>query len=80
HSYSFLIFGVVLVAMMILRPEGLLPSRERKLELHGVGVSSDETGATSDEAAVGEELLEESGVVEEVTFDEDGDETTRPTT
>lgn len=29
-----LIFGVILVAMMLLRPEGLLPSRRRTLELH----------------------------------------------
>ncbi|GGK21097.1 hypothetical protein GCM10008955_13180 [Deinococcus malanensis] len=29
-----LIFGIILVAMMLLRPEGLLPSRRRALELH----------------------------------------------
>ncbi|WP_104990637.1 branched-chain amino acid ABC transporter permease [Deinococcus sp. NW-56] len=29
-----LIFGAILVAMMLLRPEGLLPSRRRTLELH----------------------------------------------
>ncbi|MFN4251532.1 branched-chain amino acid ABC transporter permease [Deinococcus sp.] len=29
-----LIFGAILVAMMLLRPEGLLPNRRRQLELH----------------------------------------------
>lgn len=29
-----LIFGVALVAMMLFRPEGLLPSRRRKEEFH----------------------------------------------
>ncbi|MBZ9751595.1 branched-chain amino acid ABC transporter permease [Deinococcus sp. HMF7604] len=29
-----LIFGAILVAMMLVRPEGLLPSRRRQLELH----------------------------------------------
>ncbi|HEX5591630.1 MAG TPA: branched-chain amino acid ABC transporter permease [Candidatus Limnocylindrales bacterium] len=33
-SLNFLIFGVILVAMMRLRPEGLLPSRQRAAELH----------------------------------------------
>ncbi len=34
---SFGIFGFLLVIMMVLRPEGLLPERRRKLELAGVG-------------------------------------------
>jgi branched-chain amino acid transport system permease protein len=34
---SFAIFGFLLVIMMVLRPEGLLPERRRKLELKGVG-------------------------------------------
>jgi branched-chain amino acid transport system permease protein len=34
-EYRLLIYGAVLVAMMLLRPEGLLPSRTRKAELHG---------------------------------------------
>ena len=33
-EYRLLIYGVVLVAMMLLRPEGLLPSRVRRAELH----------------------------------------------
>jgi hypothetical protein len=35
------IYGFLLVMMMILRPEGLLPERRRKLELaEGVGVGA----------------------------------------
>jgi branched-chain amino acid transport system permease protein len=33
-EYRLLIYGAVLVVMMLLRPEGLLPSRQRKVELH----------------------------------------------
>ena len=41
-SISFGIFGFLLVVMMVLRPEGLLPSRRRSLELHGVGTDPGE--------------------------------------
>ncbi|HZI92401.1 MAG TPA: branched-chain amino acid ABC transporter permease [Thermoleophilaceae bacterium] len=38
---SFGIFGFLLVIMMVLRPEGLIPERRRKIELHeGVGPTS----------------------------------------
>jgi branched-chain amino acid transport system permease protein len=33
-EYRLLIYGAVLVVMMLLRPEGLLPSRVRRAELH----------------------------------------------
>ena len=32
--YNFFIFGVILVLMMLLRPEGIIPNRQRKEELH----------------------------------------------
>ena len=32
-NYRFMLYGVILVAMMLFRPEGLLPSRQRKAEL-----------------------------------------------
>jgi branched-chain amino acid transport system permease protein len=39
---AFGVFGFVLVVMMVLRPEGLLPERRRKLELtEGVGTGED---------------------------------------
>jgi branched-chain amino acid transport system permease protein len=44
---SFGIFGFLLVIMMVLRPEGLLPERRRKLEMEGVGAG--------DTAGVGEQ-------------------------
>ncbi len=46
-SLSFGIFGFLLVIMMVLRPEGLLPERRRKLEMAGIGAG--------DKAGVGEE-------------------------
>jgi len=42
-QYQFLLYGVALVAMMLLRPEGLFPSRRRRRELH-----------TEEDAAFGE--------------------------
>jgi branched-chain amino acid transport system permease protein len=33
-KYKFLFFGVLLVIMMLVRPEGILPSARRKAELH----------------------------------------------
>jgi branched-chain amino acid transport system permease protein len=33
-SSRFMIYGVILVLMMLFRPEGLIPSRQRKAELH----------------------------------------------
>lgn len=49
-QYQFLLYGVALVAMMLLRPEGLFPSQRRKRELHteedaAFGESGDPMGA-----------------------------------
>jgi branched-chain amino acid transport system permease protein len=33
-QYNFFIFGVILVLMMLLRPEGIIPNRQRQEELH----------------------------------------------
>jgi len=33
-NYNFFIYGAILVSLMLFRPEGLLPNRERKAELH----------------------------------------------
>jgi branched-chain amino acid transport system permease protein len=33
-KYKFLIFGILLVSMMLFRPEGLIPSARRKAEFH----------------------------------------------
>lgn len=47
-AINFGIFGFFLLAMMVLRPEGFLPSGRRKLELHGEVDESDHLGAESD--------------------------------
>nr|WP_248846471.1 branched-chain amino acid ABC transporter permease [Amycolatopsis regifaucium] len=54
-EYRILIFGGVLVLMMALRPEGLLPSRQRKAELHegtgGMGAMGAEVAGPDSEAS-----------------------------
>jgi ABC-type branched-subunit amino acid transport system permease subunit len=42
----FMIYGVILVVMMLFRPEGLLPSRQRAAELHA---EDDDPGAAAQE-------------------------------
>ena len=46
-AISFGIFGFFLMAMMILRPEGFIPNRRRRLELHE-GEGDDEGGAADE--------------------------------
>jgi branched-chain amino acid transport system permease protein len=58
-SYNYLLYGVILVVMMIRRPEGLLPVAARKAELHGEGISSDVTFGTSGEVAEAATSFEE---------------------
>ncbi len=44
-DYQYLLYGLALVGMMLLRPEGLFPSRRRRAELHDVedaGLSNQE--------------------------------------
>jgi branched-chain amino acid transport system permease protein len=45
----FMMYGVILVAMMLFRPEGLLPSRQRKAELHA---AETDAGAAAAEQAL----------------------------
>ena len=48
-SVNFGIFGFLLLVMMVLRPEGLLPSSRRRLELREAEIDeSDHLGAESD--------------------------------
>jgi branched-chain amino acid transport system permease protein len=47
-SINFGIFGFFLLVMMVLRPEGFIPSSRRKLELHGEVDEADHLGAESD--------------------------------
>jgi branched-chain amino acid transport system permease protein len=41
-SINFGIFGFLLLVMMVLRPEGFLPSTRRKLELHDAEIEGEE--------------------------------------
>jgi branched-chain amino acid transport system permease protein len=50
---SYGIFGFLLVIMMVLRPEGLIPERRRKLEMKGVGAG--ETAGAGTDVEVHEE-------------------------
>ncbi|HET9084549.1 MAG TPA: hypothetical protein VFN41_09125 [Candidatus Limnocylindrales bacterium] len=62
-TYNYLLFGIVLVIMMIRRPEGLFPDAGAKAEMHGVGIAAEVTGATGDE-------LTALGELEEVDLDD----------
>jgi len=50
-SYNFLLYGVLLVLMMIYRPEGILPAAARKAELHGEGIAAELAMGTASEVA-----------------------------
>jgi len=39
-QYTYIIFGIILITVMVLRPGGLLPSRARKVELESAGGTS----------------------------------------
>ena len=57
EDWRLFILGLILVAVMVLRPEGLIPSRRRAAELHGETTSADEKlGATSSDS---EALMEQ---------------------
>jgi branched-chain amino acid transport system permease protein len=55
-TYNYLIFGLMLVVMMIKRPEGLFPDEAAKAEMHGVGIAAEVTAAGDAELAALEEL------------------------
>ncbi|HET7487077.1 MAG TPA: ATP-binding cassette domain-containing protein [Acidimicrobiales bacterium] len=58
-EYRVLLFGAALVAMMVFRPQGLIPSRQRAAELVDAGPTAGlATGGTPDEARV-EDAVEE---------------------
>ncbi len=63
-TYNYLIFGIVLVIMMIRRPEGLFPDASAKAEMHGVGIAAEVTGAADTE-------LTALGELEEVVLDDE---------
>jgi branched-chain amino acid transport system permease protein len=62
-SFSFLLLGIALVAMMRFRPEGFLPSRQRAAEMHT---------APPGQAIGSIGILEPEGIVEEIDPTEPG--------
>ena len=59
-KYNFLIFGIILVLMMLLRPEGIIPNRQRAEELH----EYDEEAAATRERAVSDNDIEAANILE----------------
>ncbi len=64
---SLLFFGIILLLMVLFRPQGIIPNRRRRRELHGEGAAPEGTSAVAmlarEEAGIeepGEELSEES--------------------
>ncbi len=55
NTTKFLIFGLVLLLMIILRPQGIIPNKRRQLELKGVGLAPEEL------SVIGEIEREEEG-------------------
>ena len=51
-NYRFMLYGVILVLMMLFRPEGLIPSRQRRAEFRG---------ALTDPAVAAQEAAEYEG-------------------
>jgi ABC-type branched-subunit amino acid transport system permease subunit len=47
-EFQFLLYGIALVAMMLLRPEGLFPSQRRRQELHIADELDDGLGETTE--------------------------------
>jgi len=50
-NYRFMLYGIILVLMMLFRPEGLIPSRQRKAEFHEA--LADPTLAAQEQAEYG---------------------------
>lgn len=55
-TIKFLLYGLILIIMILLRPQGLLPDRRRSRELAGIG------SAPEDASAVGLLAREEAGI------------------
>jgi hypothetical protein len=50
ENYRLMVFGALLVVMMILRPEGLIPSKRRRLEVRPEEVTEEEEAPPAGEA------------------------------
>lgn len=45
-DYQLLAFGIALIVLMRVRPEGLIPNRRRQLEFHEADIPAQATGDT----------------------------------
>jgi branched-chain amino acid transport system permease protein len=59
-EYQFLFYGVLLIAMMLVRPEGFIPSRRRAQELHTEELAQDDWLEIYGQTGSGEKVPEES--------------------
>jgi branched-chain amino acid transport system permease protein len=66
-QFNFLIFGIMLVAMMRFRPEGFIPSRQRAAELHHAppGQAIGSAGVLGDAAFASEEVADQLAAEQE---------------
>jgi branched-chain amino acid transport system permease protein len=66
-QFNFLIFGLMLVAMMRFRPEGFIPSRQRAAELHHAppGQAIGSAAVLGDEAVASAEVADSIAAAEE---------------
>ena len=72
---KFSIYGLVLVLMVLLRPQGLIPNRRRQRELRGIGASPEGTSAVGlfeKEEAEATGALNTSDLVEGTTYEGPG--------
>jgi branched-chain amino acid transport system permease protein len=58
-EYQFLFYGVLLIGMMLLRPEGFIPSQRRAQELHSEELAQDDWLEIYGQAGTGEQVPEE---------------------
>jgi branched-chain amino acid transport system permease protein len=61
EEYRFLAYGAAIVAVMILRPEGLIPNVRRSRELKDEESAQDEWAKTVEEAGVSSEAAPATG-------------------
>jgi len=57
-EYQFLFYGILLIAMMLVRPEGFIPSKRRAQELHTEELAQDDWLEIYGQAGSGEQVAE----------------------
>ena len=72
-QFNFLIFGLILVAMMRFRPEGFIPNRQRAAELHHAppGQAFGTAATMGDAAEAGEAMVDDLAAAQEAETTEE---------